>query len=136
MCTFSIPALTASALLNFQCCATSVTCTSTCYTSSANQPRIWDATNSVALSNTVSVLQPIGTAVSCGSGNILTTTIWAFGVSTVGFNPFGNGFIGGTDPSLVYTSPWSIEIRDGGIDSGESYTANCQLYYFDSVPIL
>lgn len=69
----------------------------------------------------------------CGTGLV---AFFNFATAISGrFNPNGDGLLGGSngqaiqDPSLVYTSPWTMELRDITVAASSSYTMTCDAYY-------
>ncbi len=148
LCTFAIPALTSMQSLFVQCCFGNAAGTGSIYAVQSNSPIIYDATNSVAftggLLNTLFIagdtgcaLLPISAANSVSGG--LTWNVFGNGLTiiTPTVNTQNGGSISGAalfDSSLVYTSTWSIEVRDLGVVSGNSYDGSCVAYYGTGFP--
>lgn len=136
LCTFSMPAATFTTTFTLQCCMSNAVGIGAMYATTANSPTLWDATNSVALSPGM-----MNTAFVAGDTGCVGFPIGLGASPSQGytFNPFGNGLYWYTtvsnglgfavvDPSLVYTSTWTAQIRDLGIVSGNSYDAICRMY--------
>jgi len=111
------------------------------YAAAANVPKFWDATNSYQITapTTNVVLSTSFIAGDVGAGSAV------IGASLPTFGPFGNtGVVDPTlgcnfngcpsasyliDASLIYGSPWVLELRDSGVVSGNQYSIKVNLLY-------
>lgn len=132
LCSWTIPPLISTSQVRAFCCYYGTSGTGALYSLNTLAPHLYDNTNNFQLS-----FQLMQTGFVVGNlGCEGETVIGGTNTAAYAFSPIGNGLFvvsengaGLADSSLVYTSSWILTLQDGGVVSGNSYSATCDAYY-------